>query len=100
MGGSKCLERRGRGDPASRVVDLSVWEGFRESRRCSRDTYPDSYITEYILIYEEYFRGMFAADQARKKALVKHGFRLPSALDNRPLKDDEFWSKVRYWFWV
>ena len=28
-------------------------EGFRESRRCSRDTYPESYITEYILIYED-----------------------------------------------
>jgi len=28
-------------------------EGFRESRRCSRDTYPESYITKYILIYEE-----------------------------------------------
>ena len=31
----------------------SLWEGFRESRRCSRDTYPESYITENILIYEE-----------------------------------------------
>ena len=30
-----------------------LWEGFRESGRCSRDTYPESYITEYILIYEE-----------------------------------------------
>ena len=34
------------------------WEGFRESRRCSRDAYPESYITEHILIYEEKkFRG-------------------------------------------
>ena len=31
----------------------SLWEGFRESRRCSRDTYPESYITEYVLIYDE-----------------------------------------------
>ena len=30
-----------------------LWEGFRESRRCSRDTYPESYIAEYILIYED-----------------------------------------------
>ena len=29
-------------------------EGFRESRRCSRDTYPESYVTEYILIHEKY----------------------------------------------
>jgi hypothetical protein len=35
------------------VID-SGWEGFCESRRCSRDTYPESYITEYIVIYEHY----------------------------------------------
>ena len=32
---------------------LSFREGFRESRRCSKDTYPESYITECILIYED-----------------------------------------------
>lgn len=35
-------------------------------------------------------RGMYNGDQARKQVLVEHGFRLPSALDNRPLKFDEF----------
>ena len=30
-----------------------LWEGFRESRRCSRDNYPESYIAEHVLIYEE-----------------------------------------------
>ena len=35
-------------------------------------------------------RGMFHGDSARKKTLVEHGFRLPSALDNRPLRFDEF----------
>ncbi len=39
-------------------------------------------------------RGMFAGDQSRKKTLVEHGFRLPSALDNRPLNIDEFWERV------
>jgi excinuclease ABC subunit B len=39
-------------------------------------------------------RGMYAADRSRKQALVRHGFRLPSALDNRPLRDGEFWDKV------
>ncbi len=38
--------------------------------------------------------GMYAGDQARKKTLVEHGFRLPSALDNRPLRFEEFNSKV------
>jgi excinuclease ABC subunit B len=38
--------------------------------------------------------GMFAGDQARKQTLVEHGFRLPSAKDNRPLKFDEFIGNV------
>jgi excinuclease UvrABC nuclease subunit len=37
---------------------------------------------------------MYAGDRARKQQLVKHGFRLPSALDNRPLRDDEFWERA------
>ena len=37
---------------------------------------------------------MYNGDQARKKVLIDHGFRLPSAADNRPLKGEEFWSKA------
>ncbi|MGL6195989.1 MAG: excinuclease ABC subunit UvrB [Thermoguttaceae bacterium] len=39
-------------------------------------------------------RAMFSGDQARKKNLIEHGFRLPSALDNRPLKFDEWEAKI------
>jgi excinuclease ABC subunit B len=39
-------------------------------------------------------RGMFFGDQSRKKTLVEYGFRLPSALDNRPLNFDEFEERV------
>lgn len=39
-------------------------------------------------------RGMFGGDQSRKQALIDYGFRLPSALDNRPLKFDEFETKI------
>ena len=39
-------------------------------------------------------RGMYNGDRARKENLVNYGFRLPSALDNRPLKFDEFEAKV------
>ncbi|HXR98869.1 MAG TPA: excinuclease ABC subunit UvrB [Terriglobales bacterium] len=39
-------------------------------------------------------RGMYNGDQARKRTLVEFGFRLPSALDNRPLKFDEFYERV------
>jgi excinuclease ABC subunit B len=40
-------------------------------------------------------RGMFAGDRSRKETLVEHGFRLPSALDNRPLYFDEFESMLK-----
>ncbi|MBI2439541.1 MAG: excinuclease ABC subunit UvrB [Candidatus Moranbacteria bacterium] len=39
-------------------------------------------------------RGMYAGDQSRKKTLVEYGFRLPSALDNRPLRFEEFFDRV------
>ena len=39
-------------------------------------------------------RGMFNGDRARKENLIKYGFRLPSALDNRPLKFDEFEDRI------
>ena len=45
-------------------------------------------------------RGMYNGDQARKKVLIDHGFRLPSAADNRPLKSDEFWQKVNQCIFV
>jgi excinuclease UvrABC helicase subunit UvrB len=41
------------------------------------------------------FGGMFNGDRARKTTLVEYGFRLPSALDNRPLKFEEFEGKMR-----
>jgi len=53
---------------------------------------------DYLLVVDEshatvpQVRAMFAGDQSRKTTLVEHGFRLPSALDNRPLKFDE-WEK-------
>ena len=39
-------------------------------------------------------RGMYNGDKARKQILVDFGFRLPSALDNRPLQFSEFWERV------
>ncbi|NLK66638.1 MAG: excinuclease ABC subunit UvrB [Campylobacteraceae bacterium] len=54
---------------------------------------------DYLVIVDEshvslpQFRGMYAGDRSRKETLVEYGFRLPSALDNRPLKFDEFINK-------
>ena len=39
-------------------------------------------------------KAMYNGDQARKKVLIEHGFRLPSAADNRPLMSEEFWKKA------
>ena len=46
------------------------------------------------------FRGMYAGDRSRKEVLVEHGFRLPSALDNRPLMFDEYIIKAPYFLFV
>ena len=46
------------------------------------------------------FRGMYAGDRARKEVLVDYGFRLPSALDNRPLKLDEYIEKAPHYLFV
>ena len=46
------------------------------------------------------FRGMFAGDRSRKEVLVEYGFRLPSALDNRPLMFDEFINKAPNYLFV
>ena len=45
-------------------------------------------------------RAMYNGDQARKRVLIDHGFRLPSAADNRPLKAEEFWNKVNQCIFV
>lgn len=60
----------------------------------------DYFKGEYLLIVDEshitlpQVRGMYAGDRARKTTLVDYGFRLPSALDNRPLNFTEFESKI------
>lgn len=46
------------------------------------------------------FRGMYAGDRSRKEVLVEHGFRLPSALDNRPLMFDEYINKAPFFLFV
>lgn len=46
------------------------------------------------------FRGMYAADRSRKEVLVEYGFRLPSALDNRPLMIDEYLAKSPHYLFV
>ncbi len=60
------------------------------------DFFPD----DFLFIVDEshvtlpQVRGMYGGDRSRKESLVRYGFRLPSALDNRPLNFDEFWGKL------
>jgi excinuclease ABC subunit B len=60
------------------------------------DYFPDDFL---VVLDESHvavpqLNGMYEGDQSRKRVLVEHGFRLPSALDNRPLRFDEFLDKV------
>ena len=63
-------------------------------------TLMDFFPKDYLLVVDEshvtlpQVRGMYNGDRARKENLVEYGFRLPSALDNRPLKFDEFEKKI------
>lgn len=73
-----------------------------ESPECLIDYFPK----DWLLVIDEshvtvpQIRGMYNGDQARKKVLIEHGFRLPSAADNRPLKAEEFWEKVNQCIFV
>jgi excinuclease ABC subunit B len=70
---------------------------------CLVDYFPQD---DWLLVVDEshvtvpQLRGMYNGDQARKKVLIDHGFRLPSAADNRPLKSEEFWQKVKQCIFV
>ena len=60
------------------------------------DYFPDDFL---IIVDESHItipqvRGMYAGDRSRTQTLVDYGFRLPSALDNRPLNFEEFESKI------
>lgn len=77
---SRIIERRAPGSPPSTLLDY-----FND---------------DFLLVIDEshvsipQLKAMYNGDQARKNILVEYGFRLPSAKDNRPLKIEEFWSKV------
>jgi len=79
-------------------------DGREEGQRpfCLLDFFPD----DFLLIIDEshvsipQVRAMYNGDRARKLNLVEHGFRLPSALDNRPMKFDEFVEKINKTIYV
>ena len=76
--------------------------GEGETPTCLIDFFPK----DFLLVVDEshvtlpQVRGMYNGDRARKMNLVEYGFRLPSALDNRPLKFDEFEKKINQAIYV
>ena len=78
---SRHLDGRSAGDPPYTLLDY-----FPDDCLIVLD---ESHVTVPQL------HGQYAGDRSRKETLVEHGFRLPSALDNRPLKFDEFMEKVK-----
>lgn len=78
---ARWFSGRGKGEPPYTLIDF-----FPSDFLCIVD---ESHVSLPQV------RGMFAGDYARKTTLVEHGFRLPSALDNRPLKYEEFESRMK-----
>jgi excinuclease ABC subunit B len=66
----------------------------------------DYFPRDWLLVVDEshvtcsQLQAMYNGDQSRKQVLIEHGFRLPSAADNRPLKAEEFWSKANQTIFV
>ena len=83
----------------SGVENYSRHLGLREEGE-TPTTLIDFFENDFLFIIDEshitlpQVRGMYNGDRARKQTLVDYGFRLPSALDNRPLKFDEFEKKI------
>jgi excinuclease ABC subunit B len=83
---SRHLDGRAPGDPPNCLIDY----------------FPDDLLTfvdeSHVTVPQ--VRGMYEGDRSRKLTLVEHGFRLPSALDNRPLRFDEFEKRVPQFVYV
>lgn len=83
---SRHLDGRSAGEPPYTLIDY-----FPEDMLCIID---ESHVTVPQI------RGMYEGDRSRKVTLVEHGFRLPSALDNRPLRFDEFEQRIPQYIYV
>ena len=83
---SRHLDGRAPGEPPYTLIDY-----FPKDMICIID---ESHVTIPQI------RGMYEGDRSRKVTLVEHGFRLPSALDNRPLRFDEFEARIPQFIYV
>ncbi|MBD3311502.1 MAG: excinuclease ABC subunit UvrB [Candidatus Magasanikbacteria bacterium] len=90
---SRHFDGREPGEPPFTLLDYFV-HGISEKEQAFLTVIDESHVTVPQI------RGMYNGDKARKDTLVEHGFRLPSARDNRPLKFDEFESRVEQTIYV
>ena len=113
----KYFKSEGKLLEAQRIAERTNFEMMRETGFCSGienysrhlaglapgqppNTLMDYFPDDFIIMIDESHKtvpqigGMYHGDQSRKRTLVEYGFRLPSALDNRPLSFDEFESKI------
>jgi excinuclease ABC subunit B len=86
---SRYFDGRKRGEPPYTLLDYFKKNVSRFDQESFLTIIDESHMTVPQI------KGMFAGDRARKETLIKHGFRLPSALDNRPLRLPEFLNKTQ-----
>ncbi|HLD60699.1 MAG TPA: helicase-related protein, partial [Patescibacteria group bacterium] len=95
---SRHFDCRSPGEPPYTLLDYFPHK--RGTTRNERGQIAEVTIPDFLTIIDEshvtvsQIRGMYNGDKARKDTLVEHGFRLPSARDNRPLKFEEFDARV------
>ena len=88
---SRYFDGRKKGDSPYSLLDY--FNKLHKKNRSGRETDWLLFADESHITFPQ-IRGMYAGDLSRKKTLIEHGFRLPAALDNRPLKFEEFMRKI------
>ncbi len=88
---SRYFDGRKKGDSPYSLLDY--FSKSHKKNRSGRETDWLVFADESHITFPQ-IRGMYAGDLSRKKTLIEHGFRLPAALDNRPLRFDEFMRKI------
>lgn len=94
---SRYLDGRNPGEPPFTLLD---YFNYDSTKKLSPKTYNLTPTKDWLLFMDEshigvpQVGGMYAGDRSRKEVLINYGFRLPSALDNRPLRSEEFAKRI------
>ncbi len=91
---TRYFDGRKQGEPPFTLIDY-----FKENQKINQSDYFLTIIDESHITLPQ-IKGMYRGDRSRKQTLIKYGFRLPSALDNRPLTQPEFMEKSQMLLYV